>query len=96
MIGWRFWVLVWYGILFLGVVGLGGALYWGRRTTWKNLDEIFRGIGTILVSTGMLLLLYRVARGTAVTLLVTAVVTFVVALVTGRRCGPPPPSGSSE
>ena len=83
--GLRYWILIWYGLLLLGVVGLGGALYWGRQTHWKNLDEVFRGIGTILVSAGMLLLLYQVQIGLGQLLLVLALACFVLAFIFGRR-----------
>lgn len=83
--GLRYWILIWYGILLLGVVGLGGALYWGRQTHWKNLDEVFRGVGTILVSVGMLLLLYQVQIGLGQLLLVLALACFVLAFIFGRR-----------
>ena len=83
--GLRYWILIWYGILLLGVVGLGGALYWGRQTHWKNLDEVFRGVGTIMVSVGMLLLLYQVQIGLGQLLLVLALACFVLAFIFGRR-----------
>jgi hypothetical protein len=83
--GLRYWILIWYGILLLGVVGLGGALYWGRQTHWKNLDEVFRGVGTIAVSVGMLLLLYQVKIGLGQLLLVLALACFVLAFIFGRR-----------
>ncbi|MBS1241707.1 MAG: hypothetical protein H6R40_1134 [Gemmatimonadetes bacterium] len=83
--GLRYWILIWYGILLLGVVGLGGALYWGRQTHWKNLDEVFRGVGTITVSVGMLLLLYQVQIGLGQLLLVLALACFVLAFIFGRR-----------
>ncbi len=90
--GQRFWILIWYGILLLGVVGLGGALFWGKRTQWKNLDEIFRGIGTMAVSIGMLLLLYRVGVGVGQFLLIFALTCFILAFILGRRGGPARPS----
>jgi hypothetical protein len=89
--GRRYWILIWYGILFLGVVGLGGALFWGRQTHWKNLDEVFRGIGTIAVSLGMLLLLYGVWIGVGQLLLVVALACFVLAFIFGRRFERPRP-----
>ena len=89
--GHRWWILVWYGILLLGLAGLAGALFWGKQTHWKNLDEIFRGIGTITVSVGMLLLLYGVAIGAGQVLLVVAVACFVLAFLLGRR--PPARNG---
>lgn len=89
--GLRYWILIWYGILLLGVVGLGGAVYWGRRTHWKNLDEVFRGIGTITVSAGMLLLLYQVWTGIGQLLMVIALAWFVLAFIFGRRIERPRP-----
>jgi len=90
--GQRFWILIWYGILLLGVIGLGGALFWGKRTQWKNLDEIFRGIGTMAVSIGMLLLLYRVGIGVGQFLLIFALTCFILAFILGRRGGPARPA----
>lgn len=89
--GERFWILIWYGILLLGVTGLGGALFWGKRTQWRNIDEIFRGIGTITVSVGMLLLLYGVGIALGQFLLILALTCFVLAFVLGRR-GPDRPA----
>src|ERR1041385_1879430 len=63
VIGRRFWIVIWYGILVLGVLGLGASIYWGRQTHWKNTDELLRAIGTIAVSAGMLRLLNEVAEG---------------------------------
>lgn len=85
MIGRRYWVWIWYGILVIGIVGLITALYWGRRTEWKNLDEILRAVGTITVSLGMILLLYGTGGGVGQTLLVVALFSFVFAFVLGRR-----------
>lgn len=85
MIGRRYWVWIWYGILVLGVVGLLVALDWGRKTGWKNLDEIFRAIGTIAVSTGMILLLRGIGGGIGYVLFIAALFAFVLAFVLGRR-----------
>lgn len=90
--GRQYWILIWYGILLLGVAGLAAALYWGKRTRWKNLDEIFRGIGTILVSVGMLFLLYGFAVGPGQLLLVLALASFVLAFILGRRTERRPPA----
>lgn len=86
MIGRRYWVWIWFGILAIGLVGLVTALYWGRRTGWKNLDEIVRGIGTITISAGMILLL-RGWGGDAlgVALLTVALFSFILAFVLGRK-----------
>lgn len=85
MIGLRWWIMIWYGILALGVVGLVMAINWGRHTRWRNVDEILRGIGTIAVSIGMLLLLYRVQGGAGYTLLLAALIAFVLAFIVGRE-----------
>lgn len=87
--GLQYWILVWYGILLLGLAGLGAALFWGQRTAWKNLDEVFRGLGTVLVSGGMLLLLYRLAMPVGQLLLVLALACFVLAIIFARRPAPP-------
>jgi protein-S-isoprenylcysteine O-methyltransferase Ste14 len=83
--GHSYWILIWFGILALGVIGLVPALQWGRQTHWKNKDEIARGIGTILVSSGMLLLLWGLLTVLASALLALAVVAFVFAFVAGRK-----------
>lgn len=85
MIGLRWWIMIWYGILALGVVGLVMAINWGRHVKWRNIDEILRGIGTIAVSVGMLLLLYRVRGGAGYTLLLAALIAFVLAFILGRE-----------
>ena len=90
--GRSYWIAIWYGILFLGVLGLLSSLYWGRQTHWKNLDELLRAIGTITVSIGMLLLLNGVVSGLGQALLVFALLCFVIAFVLGRNAPPPPPS----
>jgi O-antigen/teichoic acid export membrane protein len=91
VVGRRFWNLIWYGILLLGVLGLVSSLYWGRRTHWKNNDELIRSIGTITVSVGMVMLLNHVAPLLGQLLLFVAIVCFVVAFVLGRRLPPSPP-----
>lgn len=85
IIGHRWWIVIWYGILFTGCVGMGAAVYWGRRTAWKNLDEILRASGTIVVSIGMLLVLNDLDGLGAQLLLLVALVAFVAAFVVGRR-----------
>lgn len=82
--GLRFWNLIWYGILLLGVLGLWPSLYWGRQTHWKNVDELLRAIGTITVSVGMLFLLNGIATLIGQLLLIVALVCFVLAFVLGR------------
>ena len=81
----RYWIWIWYGILALGVIGLVPALHWGRRTHWKNLDEVLRGLGTISTSVGMLLLLSQVVVPLAYILLGIALGSFIGAFVWGRR-----------
>ena len=80
-----FWILVWYGILALGLIGLWASVLWGRRLRWQNLDEILRAAGTIQVSVGMLMLLYGVAQQVATGLLGLAFGVFVAAFVAGRN-----------
>ena len=80
-----YWIIIWFGIMLLGLLGFGASVYWGLETNWKNLDELLRGIGTIVVSTGMLLLLYGVATGFGQVLLVVALICFVLAFVFGRK-----------
>lgn len=82
--GRRFWNLIWYGILLLGVLGLLPSIYWGRRTHWKNSDELLRAVGTITVSVGMLFLLNGIGGVLGQLLLVVAMLCFVVAFVLGR------------
>ena len=89
IVGRRYWILIWYGILLLGVLGLIASVHWGRRTHWRNLDEVLRAIGTILVSIGMLVLLYPLRWAYAgllgETLLGVALVAFGAAFVLGRQ-----------
>jgi drug/metabolite transporter (DMT)-like permease len=61
-------------------------VYWGRRTGWKNLDEVVRAVGTIAVSVGMILLLQGWGgSGIGVVLLILALFCFVLAFVLGRN-----------
>jgi hypothetical protein len=73
----------------LGLMGQWASVYWARRTRWQNLDEVLRAFGTILVSTGMLILLYQPAESVwntvATVLLVDALLCFVAAFIIGRR-----------
>jgi hypothetical protein len=86
IIGLRWWILIWYGILALGVIGLVMAVSWGHKVRWRNLDEVLRGIGTISVSIGMLMLLHRTgAGGAAQTLLLAALIAFILAFLAGRE-----------
>lgn len=83
--GRRYWIWIWYGILLLGLLGLVASVYWGQRTHYRNLEEIFRAVGTLLVSMGMILLL----RGTVIilgqALLVLALACFIAAFIMGRK-----------
>jgi len=85
MIGQTYWVWIWYGILLMGFFGLVPAIHWGRITRWRNLDELLRALGTIVVSIGMLLLLQGVWPALGYLLLVLALGLFVSAFVFGRR-----------
>jgi len=89
IVGRRYWILIWYGILLLGILGLVASLHWGRRTHWRNVDELLRATGTILVSIGMLILLYPLHRPYAgllgELLLAAALVSFVTAFILGRQ-----------
>lgn len=89
MIGKRYWIMIWYAILTIGVVGLLAAIHWGRQTKWRNADEILRGVGTITVSLGMLLLLYGTGGGAGQTLLLASLIAFVLAFAVGRGQEPP-------
>ena len=88
VIGRRWWIVIWYGILLLGLLGLLASIYWGRRTHWKNLDELLRAIGTITVSIGMLFLLKGVAGLVGQALLLVSMISFVLAFIYGRRHHP--------
>lgn len=90
MIGKRYWIVIWWGILALGVVGLVGAIHWGLKTKWRNLDEVLRGVGTIAVSAGMILLLKQTGGGAGVTLLLASLIAFILAFAIGREKKPPP------
>ena len=89
--GRRFWNLIWYGILLLGVLGLVPSLYWGRRTHWKNIDELIRACGTIMVSIGMLFLLNGIGGPIGQVLLLLALGCFITAFILGRKLPPSPP-----
>lgn len=93
--GRRYWILIWYGFLLIGVAGAVASAYWGRRTHGRNLDEILRAVATILLSVGMLLLLQEVALLAGRVLLGVAVLLFIGAFWAGRpdRRLPPPGSG---
>ena len=83
--GKRYWVIIWLVFLAVGAVGLAASIYWGRRTGWRNLDEVLRAAGTVLVSGGMILLLQQMAGALGTVLLVIALAALAGAFVTGRR-----------
>ena len=83
--GRRYWIWIWYGIFLLGVLGLVASIYWAKRTHYRNLEEIFRAIGTILVSLGMVLLLRGIWTILGQALLVLALACFIAAFILGRR-----------
>jgi hypothetical protein len=83
--GRQYWIWIWYGIFLLGLLGLIASVYWGRRTHYRNLEEIYRALGTILVSLGMVFLLRQIWTVFGQLLLIVAVVFFVVAFIQGRR-----------
>ena len=83
--GRQYWIWIWYGIFALGVLGLFASLYWGKRTHFRNQEELFRAIGTILVSLGMVFLLREIWTEVGQALLLVAVLCFVAAFVQGRR-----------
>ena len=84
MIGKRYWIVIWWGILGLGVIGLIGAIHWSFKTHWRNLEEVLRGIGTVAVSVGMLLLLHGTGGGAGQTLMLAALIAFILAFAVGR------------
>lgn len=79
------WVVIWCGLLLLGIVGLIGAVQWGRETRWKNLDEVLRGTGTVLVSAGMIVFLQDISQLIGIFLMFLALVCFVGAFMAGKR-----------
>lgn len=96
MIGRRYWIWIWYAILTVGVIGLLAAIDWGRQTKWRNVDEILRGIGTIAVSVGMLLLLNSTGGGAGQTLLLAGLIAFILAFAVGREAPKSPPRANDE
>jgi hypothetical protein len=97
--GRQYWIWIWYGIFLLGVLGLIASIYWGKRTHFKNLDELFRAVGTILVSLGMVFLLREIWPLLGQILLVLALGCFLAAFILGRRAQatrPERPSGAHD
>jgi len=90
IVGRRYWILIWYGFLLVGLAGAVASAYWGRRTHGRNLDEILRALATVILSVGMLFLLYGVADLAARVLLGVAIALFLAAFWVGRppRRGP--------
>nr|MBA2293334.1 hypothetical protein [Gemmatimonadales bacterium] len=64
-----------------------------RRTRWANLDEVLRGVGTVAVSVGMLLLLKGIGGGAGESLLLASLIAFILAFALGRER---PPSGDAH
>lgn len=87
--GRQYWIIIWYLILALGLLGLWSSVFWGLRTQWKNFDEVLRAAGTIAVSVGMLLLLNDVGGWVGEALLVASLICFLLALIYGRRARGP-------
>ena len=87
-LGRGFWIIVWYGILLLGLVGLWASAAAARRLQWENLDELLRAVGTTQVSIGMLLLLYGRWPQVATGLLGLALGVFIAAFVAGKHLEP--------
>lgn len=83
--GRTYWVWIWVAILLLGIAGFVPAVNWGRYTHWKNVDEILRGGGTILVSIGMILLLISTLPILGFFLLFVSLLLFVAAFIVGRK-----------
>jgi len=87
------WIVLCFAMLALGSIGLVGALLWGPDLRWRNLDELLRGLGTVLVSAGMLAVLYGADPAVGQGLLILAVGAFASAYAVGdpkrRRGGRP-------
>jgi hypothetical protein len=83
--GRQYWIWIWYGIFVLGVLGLIASIYWGKRTHFRNLEEIYRAVGTILVSLGMIFLLREIWTLFGQILLIVALACFIAAFIQGRR-----------
>jgi len=79
------WVVIWCGLLLLGILGLIGAVQWGRETHWRNLDEVLRGAGTVLVSAGMIVFLQDISQIAGIFLMFLSLICFVGAFMAGKR-----------
>ncbi len=79
------WIWIWAGLLVLGVLGLSGAVQWGRETHWRNLDEVLRGAGTVAVSLGMIFFLSGFIQLFGLGLILLALACFVGAFIVGKR-----------
>lgn len=82
--GLKFWIVAWYVILTIGVMGLLGAWMWARRFRWSNWDEVLRGIGTVAVSGGMLAFLQYHMADLGRVLLVLGIGSFALAVLHRR------------
>lgn len=83
--GGQIWIWIWGALLGLGLLGLSGAVQWGRETHWRNLDEVLRGAGTVLVSLGMIFFLSGVLQLLGLALIALALACFVGAFIVGKR-----------
>ncbi len=82
------WVWIWVVLLVVGLLGLAGAIQWGRETHWKNLDEVLRGLGTVLVSLGMIFFLRGISQFGGMFLSFLALACFVAAMVARKQIPP--------
>jgi hypothetical protein len=85
LLGRHVWIWIWAGLLVLGLLGLSGAVQWGRETHWRNLDEVLRGAGTVLVSLGMIFFLTGTVQLFGLGLILLALACFVGAFIVGKR-----------
>jgi CHASE2 domain-containing sensor protein len=85
LIGRGVWTWIWVLLLILGILGLGGAVQWGRETHWRNLDEVLRGAGTITVALGMILFLNGFLELLGLFLIFLSLGCFVGAFIVGKR-----------
>jgi hypothetical protein len=83
--GGALWLWIWAALLLLGLLGLWGAVQWGRETHWRNLDEVLRGAGTVLVSLGMIFFLSGQLQILGLILILLALTCFVGAFIVGKR-----------